>query len=88
MYKTYVYKYLGCQARAPSSPVIIVGTHSDKMISVEQKVELNESLNQITKLYGDCDNQIEGTYVCIQVCMLLSLCVFMDVWYTETSIDL
>ena len=68
MYKTYVCKYFGCQARAPSSPVIVVGTHSDKMTSMEQQVELNESLKQIIKLYGDCNNQIEGTYIYECIC--------------------
>lgn len=63
------------QARAPSSPVIIVGTHSDKMTSVEQQAELNESLKQVTKLYGDCDDQIKGIYMSIP----LSLYVYMHV---------
>lgn len=75
----YVYVNI-YQARAPSSPVIIVGTHSDKITSVEQQAELNESLKQVTKLYGDCDNQIEGIYMSIP----LSLYVYMHVWFIES----
>jgi len=45
------------QARAPNSPVIIVGTHYDKL-SRSDKHELARCLNYITNQYGQLDAAI------------------------------
>ena len=48
------------QARAPHSPVIIVGTHLDKLSSKSQKTELTQSLEYIASTYGTDENRKEG----------------------------
>ena len=48
------------QARAPHSPVIIVGTHLDKLSSKSQKMELTQSLEYIAATYGTDDKRREG----------------------------
>ena len=48
------------QARAPHSPVIIVGTHLDKISSKSQKMELTQSLEYIAATYGTEEKRREG----------------------------
>ena len=51
------------QARAPGSPVIVVGTHGDL---VTNKTQQNESLALIERLYGSLSHKLEGK-LCIYV---------------------
>ena len=44
------------QARAPNSPVIIVGTHYDKLSGRASRRELDRSLAYIRDQYGHVDN--------------------------------
>ena len=48
------------QAQAPHAPVIIVGTHLDKVNTRAQKQELSQSLDYIAKTYGSEDHRREG----------------------------
>ena len=46
------------QARAPNSPVIIVGTHYDKLNRSSDRQELSRCLDYITEQYGQLDKAI------------------------------
>lgn len=48
------------QARAPHSPVIIVGTHLDKITSRAQKMEMNRCIEYIDSTYGSREARREG----------------------------
>ena len=54
----YVYPvYHMLQARAPYSPVIVVGTHKDR---VADKSTILEDMRLVKTMYGDKDHQQEG----------------------------
>ena len=52
------------QARAPGSPVIVVGTHGDR---ITNRREMDENLQSIARLYGSPTNTVEGTHVLILI---------------------
>ena len=60
------------QARAPGSPVIVVGTHEDL---VANKNDLRENLELISRWYGSLSHKVEGVSVCVCVCLFACLCV-------------
>ena len=55
------------QARAPKSPVIIVGTHGDL---ITNKTEQNQCLELIEKLYGSLSHTVKGFFH-VFICMCL-----------------
>ena len=63
------------QARAPGSPVIVVGTHEDL---VANKNDLHENLELISRWYGSLSHKVEGVFVCVfVVCLPVCVCVFV-----------
>ena len=67
------------QARAPKSPVIIVGTHGDL---VTNKTEQMQSLELIEKLYGSLSHSIKGFF------LILYVCVYVRVYINTYNGDL
>ena len=56
---THNYYFFYTQARAPHSPVVIVGTHEDRLNSKLRR-ELEQAKNYINKTYGTLDDRKEG----------------------------